>query len=73
MKARHARRVGAPHALALVVVVLATLVAGRTAITRRATNERDVIWSGACSSGVSKTKTCTFTLGATATATANVQ
>jgi hypothetical protein len=44
-----------------------------TAITLRATNERDVIWSGACSSGGNKTKTCTFTLTANATVTANVQ
>jgi FG-GAP-like repeat/FG-GAP repeat len=44
-----------------------------TAITLRATNERDVIWSGACSSGGNKTKTCTFTLSGTATVTANVQ
>jgi hypothetical protein len=44
-----------------------------TAITLRATNERDVIWSGACSSGGNKTKTCTFTLGGNATVTANVQ
>jgi hypothetical protein len=44
-----------------------------TAITLRATNERDVIWSGACSSGGSKTKTCTFTLTGNATVTANVQ
>ena len=44
-----------------------------TAITLRATNERDVIWSGACSSGGNKTKTCTFTLNGNATVTANVQ
>jgi hypothetical protein len=44
-----------------------------TAITLRATNERDVIWSGACSSGGNKTKTCTFTLTGNATVTANVQ
>jgi FG-GAP-like repeat/FG-GAP repeat len=44
-----------------------------TAITLRATNERDVIWSGACSSGGNKTKTCTFTLAGNATVTANVQ
>jgi uncharacterized membrane protein YphA (DoxX/SURF4 family) len=44
-----------------------------TAITLRATNERDVIWSGACSSGGNKTKTCTFTLNANASVTANVQ
>jgi hypothetical protein len=44
-----------------------------TAITLRATNERDVIWSGACSSGGNKTKTCTLTLNANAAVTANVQ
>jgi hypothetical protein len=44
-----------------------------TVITLRATNERDVIWSGACSSGGNKTKTCTFTLNGNATVTANVQ
>jgi hypothetical protein len=44
-----------------------------TAITLRATNERDVIWSGTCSSGGNKTKTCTFTLTGNATVTANVQ
>jgi FG-GAP-like repeat len=44
-----------------------------TAITLSATNSRDVIWSGACSSGGNKTKTCTFTLNANAAVTANVQ
>ena len=44
-----------------------------TAITLRVTNDRDAIWSGACSSGGNKTKTCTFTLGGNATVTANVQ
>jgi hypothetical protein len=44
-----------------------------TAITLRATNDRDVIWSGACSSGGTKTKTCTFTLSGNAAITANVQ
>ena len=44
-----------------------------TTITLRATNERDVIWSGACSSGGNKTKSCTFTLNGNATVTANVQ
>lgn len=44
-----------------------------TEITLRATNERDVIWSGACSSGGNKTKTCTFTLTGNASVTANVQ
>jgi hypothetical protein len=44
-----------------------------TAITLRVTNERDAFWSGACSSGGSKTKTCTFTLNGNASVSANVQ
>jgi len=44
-----------------------------TAITLSATNSRDVVWSGACSSGGNKTKTCTFTLSGNASVTANVQ
>ena len=44
-----------------------------TAITLSATNGRDVIWSGACSSNDNKAKTCTFTLSGNATVTANVQ
>jgi hypothetical protein len=36
-------------------------------------NGRDAIWSGACSTGGNKTKTCTFTLNANASVTANVQ
>ncbi len=44
-----------------------------TAITLSATNSRDVIWSGVCSSGGTKRKTCTFTLNGTASVTANVQ
>ena len=44
-----------------------------TSITLRATDDRDVIWSGDCSSGGSKTKTCTFTLSGNTTITANVQ
>jgi len=45
-----------------------------TSITLTVTNGRDAIWSGACSSGGNKQKTCTFTLtGGTATVTANVQ
>jgi len=44
-----------------------------TSITLSVTNGRDAIWSGACSSGGNKTKTCTFTLGGTATVNANVQ
>jgi hypothetical protein len=44
-----------------------------TSITLRVTNSRDAVWSGACSSGGNKTKTCTFTLNGNATVTANVQ
>ena len=44
-----------------------------TSITLSATNGRDVIWSGACSSGGNKTKTCTFTLNGNANVTGNVQ
>jgi len=44
-----------------------------TSITLRVTNSRDAIWSGACSSGGNKTKTCTFTLNGNAAVTANVQ
>ena len=50
----------------------ATFAVGTT-VTLRATNERDVIWSGACSSGGNKVKTCTFTLNGSAAVTANVQ
>jgi len=32
-----------------------------------------VIWSGACSSGGNKAKTCTFTIASSASVTANVQ
>jgi hypothetical protein len=44
-----------------------------TSITLSVTNGRSAIWSGACSSGGSKRKTCTFTLSATASVTANVR
>jgi hypothetical protein len=44
-----------------------------TSITLSATNGRDAIWSGACSSGGNKTRSCTFTLNANAAVTANVQ
>lgn len=44
-----------------------------TSITLRVTNSRDAVWSGACSSGGNKTKTCTFTLNGNATVNANVQ
>ena len=44
-----------------------------TRVTLSATNQRDVIWSGACSSGGAKQKTCAFTLNGAASVTANVQ
>ncbi len=44
-----------------------------TPITLRVSNGRSVVWSGACTSGGSKTKTCTFTLNTNAAVTANVQ
>jgi hypothetical protein len=44
-----------------------------TAITLSVTNGRDAIWSGACSSGGNKTKSCTLTLTGAASVTANVQ
>ncbi|MEO8518683.1 MAG: fibronectin type III domain-containing protein [Dermatophilaceae bacterium] len=44
-----------------------------TSITLAATNNRDVIWSGACSSGGAKAKTCTFTINANAAVTGSVQ
>jgi len=44
-----------------------------TSITLAVSNGRDAIWSGACSSGGNKAKTCTFTLTAAASVTANVQ
>jgi hypothetical protein len=50
----------------------ATFASG-TSITLSVSNGRDAVWSGACSSGGNKTRTCTFTLNADATVTANVQ
>jgi hypothetical protein len=44
-----------------------------TSITLSVSNGRDAIWSGACSSGGNKAKSCTFTLTAAASVTANVQ
>jgi hypothetical protein len=40
---------------------------------RHVTDDRDAIWSGACSSGGNERKTCTFNLNGNATVTANVQ
>jgi hypothetical protein len=44
-----------------------------TSITLSVTNGRDAVWSGACSSGGQKTRTCVFTLAGNASVTANVQ
>ena len=44
-----------------------------TSMTLSATNGRDVIWSGACSSGGNKQKSCTFTLTGNASVTADVK
>ena len=50
----------------------ASFTAG-TSITLSVTNGRDAIWSGACSSGGQKTKTCRFTFSAAGSISANVQ
>ena len=42
-------------------------------ITLSVSNGRDAIWTGACSSGGNKARTCTFTLSGSASVTANVQ
>ena len=42
-------------------------------VTLTVSNGRDAVWSGACSSGGSKRKSCTFTVGGNASVTANVQ
>ena len=47
--------------------------ANQTAITLSASNGRDAIWSGACSSGGNKRRTCTFTITGDAAVTANVR
>jgi hypothetical protein len=44
-----------------------------TSVTLSVSNGRDAIWSGACSSGGNKTKTCTFTITGNASVTGNVQ
>ena len=44
-----------------------------TAITLSVSNGRDAIWSGACSSGGNRTKSCTLTLSGAASVSANVQ
>jgi hypothetical protein len=44
-----------------------------TSITLSVTNGRDAIWSGACSSGGNKRRTCVFTVNGNASVNANVQ
>jgi hypothetical protein len=44
-----------------------------TSITLSVSNGRSAVWSGACSSGGNKVRTCTFTLNGVAAVTANVQ
>jgi hypothetical protein len=46
---------------------------GGSAITLTASGGRSAIWSGACSSGGSKTKTCQFSPTANASVSANIQ
>jgi hypothetical protein len=50
----------------------AAMTAGN-AVTLTVSNGRDAIWSGACSSGGNKAKSCTFTLAGNASVSANVQ
>ncbi len=47
--------------------------ASGTSITLSVSNGRSAIWSGTCSSGGNKTKSCTFTPNVNAAVTANVQ
>lgn len=49
----------------------ASLATGSVTLT--VSNGRDAIWSGACSSGGNKAKSCTFTLAGSASVSANVQ
>jgi hypothetical protein len=44
-----------------------------TSVTLQVTNGRDAIWSGACSSGGQKTRTCTFVISGNVSQAANVQ
>ncbi|HXI29824.1 MAG TPA: hypothetical protein VNG89_15405 [Vicinamibacterales bacterium] len=47
--------------------------ASGTSITLSVSNGRSAIWSGACSSGNNKTRTCRFTIAGAASVTASVQ
>jgi len=44
-----------------------------TPLTLTVSNGRNALWSGACSSGGTKAKTCTFTVAGSAAVSANVQ
>jgi hypothetical protein len=44
-----------------------------TSIRLSVSNGRDAIWSGACSSGGNKTRSCTFTITGTASVSAEVR
>jgi beta-propeller repeat-containing protein len=44
-----------------------------TSITLGVSNGRDAIWSGACSSGGAKQRSCTFTINGNAAVTGNIQ
>jgi hypothetical protein len=52
---------------------VARVTASGNAITLTLSNGRSAVWSGACSSGGNRTKTCQFTPTADASVTANVQ
>ncbi len=47
--------------------------ASNSSIILSVTNGRDAIWSGACSSGGNKARTCTFTISGNVSVSANVQ
>jgi hypothetical protein len=50
-----------------------TQLAPGTVVTLSVASGRDAIWGGACSSGGAKTRSCTLTLNANSSVTANVQ
>jgi len=50
-----------------------TSFATGTVVTLSVSNGRDAIWSGGCSSGGVKVKTCSLTINAATSVTANVQ
>ncbi|HEX3154988.1 MAG TPA: hypothetical protein VHV32_10200, partial [Candidatus Angelobacter sp.] len=50
-----------------------TQVAPGTVVTLSVASGRDAIWGGACSSSGAKTRSCTLTVNANSSVTANVQ